>query len=333
MSAESSWLWAVLTPLVWWVRRCQTQKARVSGWEKLWRAALMVPAFGLLFLILRIRLLLIGPIEVEANTSWGGQFRCRPPDLIQMYLWLFGVWEPDVTHYVRANLRPGDVFVDVGANIGYDAVLAARTTAGGEANLPTVVAIEASSNVSALLQESIVRNGVERQVRPINKAASDAPGKIDVYAGPLHNIGLTTTVQQRGFASHTTVEALPLDELLSHDEIRRARIIKIDVEGAEDRVLAGMNRIIEMKRRQSLDCDILVELSPQWWSDPSKRPIDVLQPFLDAGFQIHEMANSYWPWRYLWPNDIAALTHCRRDLTKRVKRIDVVLSTRNITAQ
>jgi hypothetical protein len=119
------------------------------------------------------------------------------------------------------------------------------------------------------------------------------------------------------------VEACRLDEILSEDEIRRARLIKIDVEGGEPAVIKGMCEILKIGRD---DLEILIELSPLWWADQSKRPIDVLQPFFDAGFHAYTIENNYWPWRYLWPNDVRRPHRIHHDLTQRVERIDVVLS-------
>ena len=65
---------------------------------------------------------------------------CDPRDLIQRMILHFGVWEPDVSRVIEQSLAPGDVFVDIGANIGYDTLLASSRVG------PTgrVVSIEAS---------------------------------------------------------------------------------------------------------------------------------------------------------------------------------------------
>jgi hypothetical protein len=74
------------------------------------------------------------------------------------------------------------------------------------------------------------------------------------------------------------------------------------------------------------DLEILVEMSPRWWTDSSQRPADVLAPLFAAGFRAYEMENNYWPWRYLWPRSVRRPWRCTRDLTKRVRRLDLILS-------
>ena len=305
------------------LRSLQTDRASVSRAEQIARTIAMVPPFGLLLIILRTRARLYGPIDVLVTASTGDRFRCRPPDFIQMYLWLFGMWEPDLTAFIAERLSDGDGFVDVGANIGYFSALAVRRVGPSG----RVLAIEASPAVFALLGETIGLNGIGGSLRAVNKAAAGKPGAIAVYAGPDHNIGLTTTVQARGFEEQAFVEALPLDDLLTSDELRAARLIKIDVEGGEADVLAGMKRILATCRK---DAEILIEVSPLWWADDTKRPIDILQPLFDAGFHAYEMDNNYWPWRYMWPRCVERPVRCTKDLTRRVKRLDLVMSRRNV---
>ena len=312
-------LQSVLGALRACIRSLRTNRQRVGAIERTLRAIAMVPPFGLLLIILRARAWLYGAIEVTASAATGDRFRCRPPDLIQMYLWLFDVWEPDLTTFVFERLRAGDTFIDVGANIGYFSAMAARCVAPAG----RVVAVEASPAVFATLEETISVNGHNDAVRCANKAAAAERGAIELFAGPKHNIGLTTTVASRGFQLQGVVEALPLDDLLSSDEIRTARLVKIDVEGAEPEVLEGMRTFLEKCRH---DAEILIELSPSWWSDSKKRPIDVLQRLFDAGLHAYEMENNYWPWRYLWPRYVRRPRRCKRDLTQRVDRLDLVMS-------
>jgi FkbM family methyltransferase len=233
---------------------------------------------------------------------------------------VFNEWEPDLTRFIAGRLRDGDVFVDVGANIGYYSVLAADCVG------PTgrVVAIEASPPVFADLRGHLTGNSVDSRVRAENKAAGAEPGTLSIYSGPVHNVGMSTTLGKHGEASvESVVEAQPLWNLLSQDDVDALRLIKIDVEGAEPDVVAGM---IDLIPRLPAGAEIILELSPKWWSDPGLRPLDVLRPFTDAGFCVYEMRNNYSAWRYLWPNDVSDATRVRRDLSKRVTRLDLVLS-------
>ena len=310
---------AVMSPLRAWIRMAASGRTALSPVQKIIRAALMLPAFGVIFILLRIRLMIRNPIQVDVFDARGSRFRCHPPDLIQLYLWIFGEWEPDLTAFISSRLSKGDVFVDVGANIGYYSILASRAV--GDSG--RVVAVEASPAVFEALRETIAMNDVCDRVRAINCAAAAQPGFIDVYSGPRHNTGLTSTIQRRGMHAQAQVPSQPIDDLLQSDEFSRARLIKIDVEGAEDQVLAGMCSIIRHGRR---DLEILVELSPQWWADPSRRPIDVLQPLIDAGFHAYTIDNNYWMWRYLWPRCVKRPQRLRSDFTHRVHRLDLVLS-------
>jgi FkbM family methyltransferase len=305
------------------VRALQTSRTSVSRIERFARRAALFPVFSLLVLILRVRAAFGRPSpEVVAATLDGMRFRCRPPDLIQMYIWLFGIWEPELSAFIGARLAPGDCFLDVGANIGYFSVLAARRV--GETG--SVIAVEPSPTVFPLLEESARLNDAGAAVRLVNAAAGSGVGSIPIYSGPSHNIGLTTTVAERGFALEGVVQSLPLDAILRPEEKAALRMIKIDVEGREPEVLRGMGRLIGDSRE---DLEIVIELSPNWWSDPTLTVPNVIQPLVDAGFNIYEIRNSYWPWRYLWPRDVPRPRRRRSRLPRRADRLDLILSRRD----
>jgi len=320
---RTSRLQPLITTLSRLVRALQTSKTKLSRTEKFARCAALFPVFGLLVFILRIRATLGKPaIEMVVQTGDGFFFRCGPPDLIQMYLWLFGVWEPELTDFINSRLTGGEGFLDVGANIGYFSALAVRRV--GTSGI--VIAVEPSPSVFKLLEETIRLNARGARVRAINAAAGADIGSVPIYSGPSHNIGLTTTVAERGFELECVIPSLPLDKLLAPEEIALLRVIKVDVEGREPEVLRGM---AELVRDSRVDLEVLIELSPNWWADSTLAVTDVLQPFLSAGFNIYEIRNSYWPWRYLWPRSVARPRRRRSRLPERVDRLDLILSRRD----
>ncbi|MCV7348320.1 FkbM family methyltransferase [Mycolicibacterium rhodesiae] len=300
-------------------RRLGTPKQTVPRAERVLRAALLVPVFATLSLLLRGYGRLGHPVQLPGRTGFDATLMCRLPDLIATYIWVFHEWEPDLTRFIASRLGDGDVFIDVGANIGYYSLLAAGPV-GAQGG---VVAVEASPAMFDDLHQNVDASGHCDRIRQVNMAAAAKSGTLTVYAGPRNNAGMSTTLPSRGLHAESTIEAKPLEEILTFREITSARLIKIDVEGAEPDVLAGMRNIIGTLRD---DAEIVVELSPRWWPDRHLRPVDVLRPFLEAGFNVYEMTNSYSAWRYLWPNDVRDAIRLRDPLTARVSRLDLVLS-------
>jgi hypothetical protein len=111
--------------------------------------------------------------------------------------------------------------------------------------------------------------------------------------------------------------AAPLGSLVTRDELATTRLIKIDVEGAEDRVLVGMLGSVDAL---AADAEIFVEVNATFWSDPQLRPIDVLRPFLDRGFHVYLVPAIYWPWRYLWSKDVRAAAAPRKRGTRAARK-------------
>jgi FkbM family methyltransferase len=226
-----------------------------------------------------------------ASTIFGMKMTGDAKDIIQQYIYYFGVWEPHITAWVSRRLAPGDTFVDVGANIGYYSLLASRLV--GEAG--TVVAIEASPKTFGDLLINLKLNGVYN-VRAINVAASESAGTAKIYRGHEHHTGLTTTLEGRGFDLECEVHAAPLSAILKPEELQGARLVKIDVEGAECSVVAGMASLI---RKGRPDVEIIIEVCPELLMLQGKTPNDVLRPFLDAGYHAYRLDNDYSPQAYI----------------------------------
>lgn len=177
------------------------------------------------------------------------------PDL---HLWWFGVWEPDHTEWVTRSLAPGDVFVDVGAQIGYFSLVASQAVG------PTgrVVAVEANPATFEQLRTNIALNAVDgaTNIRALNMAASAEHAMVEVYAHPFDSCR-SSILPSEGHVYGGEVEAAPLRDLVTEPEWRHARIIKIDVEGMEPEVVAGMEGVFGLLRD---DCEIMVELNSRW---------------------------------------------------------------------
>lgn len=144
--------------------------------------------------------------------------------------------EPEL-HYIQKFIRPGDVFVDVGANIGLFS-LKVSPLAG------RVVAVEPGVAASTLLAENIALNGFSN-VTIVRKALSDAEGKAVLHHNPLGDDPQAFSLINDGRSVEgEQVEITTLDVLSRDLALPRVDIIKIDVEGAESMVLAGGQEVL-----------------------------------------------------------------------------------------
>jgi len=188
------------------------------------------------------------------TTHFGCHLKGTTSDVIQRCIYYFGRWEPNVEAFLQSRLRTGDVFIDVGANVGYFTLLGAKLV-GRQGR---VVAIEPSSSVFEQLSANVARNQFEGGVRCIHAAASDSKSVVTLYAGQTGNIGSASIIREEGGALER-VRSAPLPDLLRPEEIECLRVIKIDVEGAESLVLKGIQPILNRLRS---DAEIVIEVTP-----------------------------------------------------------------------
>jgi FkbM family methyltransferase len=220
-----------------------------------------------------------------ARTVFGAAIAGRTDDIIQRHLFYFGVWEPNLTGFLSARLRPGDIFVDVGANIGYFTLLASRLVGSSG----RVIAIEASPNIFARLSDNLKRNRVGN-VDSSNVAVSDRFGTTQLFLGSDSNLGQTGTVARPGSRYECDIDTAPLDALLATVDVARVRFVKVDVEGAEWSVLQGMQGLL---RDGARELEVFVELTPKSLAAAGRTVDDVLAMFAGCGFLPYVIENDY----------------------------------------
>jgi FkbM family methyltransferase len=228
--------------------------------------------------------------RLRARTCYGAKLEVDASDIVGSYIAYFGVWEPNLTHWLQRRLRPEDVFVDVGANIGYFTLLASHLvgTRGG------VVAIEPSPQANAALRRNVAGNGAEN-VRVEDVAVWKSSGEVVVFGASDRIVGGTTLdpawADRWSFDTQVAVSAEPLWGLLSDDEASRAAVLKVDVEGSELEALEGMQPLLPRLRE---DVAIVIELE----GDAVRIARDVLGRF---GFEAFVIENDYSADSYLSP--------------------------------
>lgn len=248
-----------------------------------------------------------------AKTTFGAKFNLRLPDFIQARIYYFGRWEPNLTNFISSRLKLGDVFVDVGANIGYFSLMASKLVGPSG----RVFAVEASPRIFKLLQENIKLNG-SGNIVAINVAASDTAGTLPIYIGNETNLGRTSTVKsyalQQDQKLETQIEAKPLPDIVDIDDLLRARIIKIDVEGAEASVIKGIKPLLG---KFCDETEWVVEISPARNEESRKEIADILNSFRGAGYDLYQLENDYSDTKYINP-DLGVIIHPLSEITRQI---------------
>ena len=240
--------------------------------------------------------LLWRPVDVVSVTEFGARFPGRLGTPLHGFLYFFGVFEPALTSYMRNWLRLGDVAIDVGANIGVHTVLLSRLVG------PTgrVHAVEASPSIFARLKENLTRNGADNVVVH-NVAVLDAPGTVSVFLHEASNEGGTTVVQSEAERRDTSIEAivaaLPLDQIVPAEDLRRTRLIKIDVEGAEWLVTRGMRSVLPTLA----DCAIIMEVTPTALADFGASVDALVAVFSEYGYRAFRFPDTFNPQAHMRP--------------------------------
>ena len=148
--------------------------------------------------------------------------------------WL-GSYEHDKRLAVEKGVKSGDVFYDIGANVGYFSLLAAKLSAPDG----KVVAFEPLPRNIAFIQRHIALNKLQQRIMVIEAAVSDHSGTAffdpDISTSKGH-------IAQEG---QLEVQLVCIDELVSEGRIPLPDVMKIDVEGAEAEVLRGAMQTLQ----------------------------------------------------------------------------------------
>jgi FkbM family methyltransferase len=240
-----------------------------------------------------------GPVYMGDHTAlvatrWGAKMLVDTHDaMIAPWLILDGLWESHVTDWLQHTLGPGQVFVDVGANIGYFTLLGGQLV-GPEGR---VVGIEAHPRLAELLQRNVIINGIHGHVTTWPGAAWSETTDLKLHL--RQNFASNSSVGSAGSDALTRlgdteeiveVRAVALDDLLGdllgdggqgdHDGVAHVDVMKVDVEGAEVQVFTGLRRTLD----GNPGITIMFEWSPAQIHDVGDDPGALIDILADHGF-------------------------------------------------
>lgn len=158
-----------------------------------------------------------------------------------------GHYEPELSALCIAHLNPARDALDIGANVGFHAVLFGRQLQQGR-----VLSVEPTRNALRRLQRNVAHNGVADRVIVHHGAVAAAAGTVELHTieGREEFSSLADIVHPAVAGEAVQVESVqaePLDALVARYGLDPA-FLKIDVEGAELGVLQGASQVLRQHR-------------------------------------------------------------------------------------
>lgn len=143
-------------------------------------------------------------------------------------------------------INKNDIFVDVGAGIGDYSIIAASIIDKGK-----VYAFEPDQRARKIFIENITLNKMKNKIQVEGQIVSDKEGH-EYFKSEKQSEISHISLSDRG----TSIKSLTLDKYLKKYNIKRIKLIKIDVEGAELKVLKGLENIITTHAIDSLIVEV-----------------------------------------------------------------------------
>jgi FkbM family methyltransferase len=221
-------------------------------------------------------------------------------------LYVHGHREDDNREILRRELKPGDKVLDIGANIGYYALMEAMII--GDEGI--VYAVEPDQRNLMLLKENITLNRLEKSIQVFDKAISNKNG-FQQFA--IHQSSNLNVILPKGgypaseqYMNIVRIETVDIYDFLK--SLERINLIRMDLEGHEQEVLEGIIRF-------AVDCPhnvpekILFEAHPALSDEHNQNMKKVLRKLFRIGYSVRtvtvtdenqsdEMKKSgYSPWR------------------------------------
>jgi FkbM family methyltransferase len=159
-------------------------------------------------------------------------------------IWLFKTFEVEETKLFSNIVKPDDVCLDIGGNIGYFSMLLAARAKLGHVHVFEPIPINA-----ALINASKELNGFNN-ITINNLAVGDENGTVSFSVSNDSAYSSLMATGRAAEARNITVPILRIDDYLAEKKISHVDIIKVDVEGAENMVIDGAKGLLASKTKK-----------------------------------------------------------------------------------
>lgn len=201
----------------------------------------------------------------------------------------FGSYALLVTEAMRRHLKPGDVFFDVGANIGYLSAIAA----GLVGKRGQVHSFEPVPEYFERLQ-NLANLNPGHSIVPNSCAAGETPGSCTIYVTREAGQNSMVPAYQSAFEITSTLEVpvVRLDSYIVGRGIQRVALIKIDAEGFEFPALRGLQGYFEQSKHRP---PIICEIAPRAYPLMGRKVSDLTDYMAQYGYKAFDVIDGSTP--------------------------------------
>lgn len=216
---------------------------------------------------------------VKSKTVWDDILNIILPTYSDIFA--LGFFEYKLTKFLLKNLKEDEVFIDIGAHLGYYSLLASRLV--GEKG--RVIAFEPTPSIFKILEKN-TRN--KSNIIAKQKALFNKINRIKFIDYGLRDSVLNTWKKRtvdflKNKGEEISVEAITLDMFCNENNIR-PHFIKLDTEGSESLVLEGMSNILE-----NIKPILSIEVGGgKEWAENNKKSIGLLLKYNYNPYEINE---------------------------------------------
>lgn len=221
------------------------------------------------------------PVKTVVNYDEGMLFHCDTKSFLEWYIFFYGAFRPEISKLINRMLRPGQVAIDIGANVGMHSVIMANRVG------PTgrVVVFEPDPHPMSRLRQNMQLNGID-WVTTVEAAISSKSETRTFYLhddsiGNFANASLVAANVGKDTPS-VQMQVFGLDEWLKDNPLPKVELIKLLAQGEEYNALQGMRGLIERDRPK-----IFFLYEPSYWHRQDLELMDAVKFFKGFGYTVH----------------------------------------------
>lgn len=199
----------------------------------------------------------------------------NPTEHIQQQLFWYGYYEKELGDLLKKIIKPTDVFIDVGANIGYFSLLVAHRFSSAK-----VISFEPVADLYKKMNDNITLNSIKNIITE-NTAAGEVSGEREIFVSAPDNLGMSSFHKPENYSGYKEkTKVVAIDEWFKSSGLSQIDIVKLDIEGSELAALKGMKEIL-----QNFKPFLIIEINPETLSMFNLQPSDIYDFLQHEGFK------------------------------------------------